>query len=191
MYWILSNEFVDEDHDADLSGDVNLDLGDEISFMNGVSVISSVPKVTMTLNNDSRIGVMTDHLSIAEVYGLVFSSRLRQLMKNLMVNNIQYFDFEIVSPKNNKIYTDYKIANIVGLADCVDKDNSDIKYFNSGSIKRIRKLVLDESKIPPELKIFRLANDTSTPIIHQSIKDAILNSGITGCLFYKAEEYQV
>ncbi len=32
MYWILSNEFVDEDNDADLTGDINLDLGDEISF---------------------------------------------------------------------------------------------------------------------------------------------------------------
>ncbi|MCF6323059.1 MAG: hypothetical protein L3J89_01835 [Gammaproteobacteria bacterium] len=191
MYWILSNEFVNEDNDADLSGDVNLDLGGEISFDDGIPVTASIPKIILTLNSDSHMGEMTDHLSIDEVCGLVFSARLCELLHKVMVDNIQYFDFDIISPKDSKIYTNYKIANVVGLVDCVDKDKSDLTFYDSGTIEFIDKLVLDETKIPLELKIFRLLNRTTLPVVHQSVKDAILNAGITGCLFYKPEEYQV
>ncbi|NHN24089.1 hypothetical protein FIA58_000235 [Flavobacterium jejuense] len=111
-----------------------------------------VPKIVLTLNNDSRKGNMTDHLSIDEACDLVFSKRLRDLLQNIAVDNIQYFDLDIVDPKTNNIYTDYKIANVVGLVDCVDKNESDLKYFNS-------------------------------------VKDAVVNAGITGCVFYKVEEY--
>jgi len=173
MYWILSNEFVDEDNDADLSGDVNLDLGEEVSFDDGVPVATSIAKIILTLNADSQMGVMTDHLSIDEIHGLVFSDRLRELLGSTKVNNVQYFDFDIYDPKSSMVYENYKIANVVGLVDCVDKDKSDLKYFNSGNIKRIRKLALDESKIPPELKIFRLSNRSTLTVVHQSIKDAI------------------
>ncbi len=187
MYWVLSNEFVDEDNDAELTGDIS--LSDDTSFDDGVMLDIFIPKITLTLNNDSRMGNMTDHLSIDEARGLVFSTRLRKVLNNNAVDNIQYFDFDIVSPKSNNVYTDYKIANIVGLVDCVDKNKSDLKYFNSGNIKRIRKLVLDESKIPPELNVFRLSNRSTLTIVHQCVKDAVVNAGITGCVFYKVEEY--
>ncbi|VAW62787.1 hypothetical protein MNBD_GAMMA11-1029, partial [hydrothermal vent metagenome] len=173
MYWILSNEFVDEDNDADLSGDVNLDLGEEISFDGGVPVATSIPRVILTLNADSQMGVMTDHLSIDEIHGLVFSDRLHELLGSTKVNNVQYFDFDIYDPKSNKVYENYKIANVVGLVDCVDKDKSDLTFYDDGVIEFIDKLVLDESKIPPELKIFRLSNRSTLTVVHQSIKDAI------------------
>jgi len=189
MYWILSNELVDEDNDADIRGDVNLELGGDICFDDGVSVTVSIPKIILTLNNRAQMGRMTDHLSITNLYGLVFSARLRELLHDLMIDNIQYFDLDIVNPETGDTYTDYKIANVIGLANCVDKDKSDLKFYSSGDIKRIRKLVLDESKIPPELKIFRLSNRTTLTLVHQSVKDAIVGAGITGCVFYKPEEY--
>ena len=187
MYWMLSNEFVDEDNDAELTGDIN--LSDDISFDDGVMVDAFVPKITLTLSDDSRMGNMTDHLSIDEACGLVFSKRLRDLLQNIAVDNIQYFDFDIVYPKGNNVYTDYKIANVVGLVDCVDKDKSDLTFYDSGTIEFIDKLVLDESKIPPELNVFRLSNRSTLTIVHQSVKDAVVNAGITGCVFYKVEEY--
>ncbi len=187
MYWVLSNEFVDEDNDAELTGDIN--LSDNISFDDGVMQDPFIPKITITLNNDSRMGNMTDHLSIDEARGLVFSERLRDLLQNIAVDNIQYFDLDIVDPKTEDIYTNYKIANIIGLVDCVNKNESDLKYFNSGNIKRIRKLILDEGKIPSELKVFRLSIRSTLTIVHQSVKDDIINAGITGCVFYKVEKY--
>ncbi len=189
MYWILSNELVDEDNDADLSGGVNVELGGDLSFDNGTFMKIPVPKIILTLNNDSRIGNMTDHLSISELYGLVFSKKLRDVLGELGVDNIQYFDLDIVDPKTGKHYTDYKIANVVGLVDCVDIDKSDLTYFDDGDIEFIDKLVLNETKIPSNIKVFCLLNDASLPLVHQSIKNAIDGSDITGCVFYKPEDY--
>ncbi len=189
MYWVLSNELVDEDFDADLSGDVNIKLGGDTCFNQGAFIRALVPKIILTLNNSSHIGRMTDHLSVTEIYGLVFSTRLRELLHHMTVDNIQYFDLDIVNPKKMHTYTDYKIANVVGVIDCINKNKSDLLFFDDGDISFIKKLALDESKIPPELKIFTLANYTSLPIVHQEVKDAIVDAGITGCVFYKSEEY--
>ncbi len=87
MYWILSNQLVDEDNDADLSGNINLELGGSISFKRGEKVIDvPVSKIELVLNDNCRKGRMTDHLSITQVYGLVFSSRLRELLHTLMIH---------------------------------------------------------------------------------------------------------
>jgi len=190
MYYILANELVDEDNDAYLSGDVNLELGGDISFKRG-EVVSGipVPKIEFVLNDDSQAGNMTDSLSITELYGLVFSVRLQNFLNDLMVNNIQYFDLDIIDPKAKRVYTDYKIANVVGLVDCVDKEKSELKYHVSGNIKRIKKLILDESKIPAEMDIFRLPNRTVLTVVSERFKSAILEANITGCVFYKVEDY--
>ncbi len=190
MYWILSNELVDEDKDAGLSGKPDIKLGGKITFDEGVSNLKKkVPDITLTLDGDSRVGRMTDHLSIDELYGLVFSSRLRELLDSLGIKNIEYYNLEIVNPRNGKKFSDYKIANVVGLADCVDEEKSDLEYFQDGDIKFVNRMVFDESKIPGELRIFRLAKMTVLPVIHQSVKDAIENARLTGCLFYHPEDY--
>jgi len=105
MYWIFSNELADEDNDACLSGDVNLELGGDISFKRG-EVVSGipVPKIEFVLNDDSQAGNMTDSLSITELYGLVFSARLQNFLNDLMVNNIQYFDLDIIDPKAKRVH---------------------------------------------------------------------------------------
>jgi hypothetical protein len=190
MYWILANELVDEDNDADLSGEANIDLGGAITFDEGISTSRlSIPDIILTLDSDSRIGRMTDYLAITELYGLVFSLRLRELLEEMGVNNIEYYNLDIVNPRNGDKYSDYKIANVVGLVDCIDTERSDLKYFDDGDIKRIRKMYFDESRIPPDLRIFRLAKRSILTVVHQSIKDAITEAEITGCVFYKPEEY--
>lgn len=190
MYWILSRELVDEDNDADISGNIDFELGGDISFRRGESVPIPIPKILLTMSDNCHIGRLTDHLSITETTGLVFSSKFRELLKILRVENIQYFDFEMLNPEDGSRYTDYKIANIVGHVDCVDKERSDLKYWENGNIKRVRKLVLDESRIPPELKIFRLSSRRILTVVHESIRNAIISAGITGCVFYKPENYR-
>ncbi len=191
MYWILAKELVDEDRDAYLSGSVDFpSLGGEVSFRRGISYKNhKIPLITLTLNEGSRTQNMTDNLSISELYGLVFSSKLRDLVHILSVQNLEYYDLKIVNNKTGETHIDYKITNIIGCVDCVDLEKSELKFFDNGDIKRIRKLVLDKSKIPPDMKIFRLSNRKILTVVHESIKNVMLSAGITGCVFYKPEDY--
>jgi hypothetical protein len=188
VYWILSNELVDEDRDADLSGSFSTELGDDISFDDGEKIPFSITKAIYKLT-DPLQGDLTDHLSIDEIPGLVFSDRLCQLFHNMMITNLQYFPLTIINASKDEVCEGYNIVNILGVVDCVDRVASDLEYFDSGDIEFVNKLVLDETKIPSELDIFRLAGRTTMVIVSQVVKDAIIGAGMTGCVFYKPEDY--
>lgn len=188
MYWILSNELVDEDRDADLCGTVTTDLSGDISFDDGEQMSKIITKAVYTLTEPLK-GRLTDHLSIDEISGLVFSDRLCQLLRNMLVTNVQYFPLVIRTPDQSDAITGYKIANIVGVVDCVNRELSDLEYFDDGDIEFVNRLVLDEEAIPAGLDIFRLAGRTTMVVLSQVLKDAIVGAGMTGFVFYKPEDY--
>lgn len=112
-------------------------------------------------------------------------------------------------------HNDYFIANVVGLVDCVDHERSILEYFyppelrnppedmppmendennpfadeNPNDIDFVTKLVLNESKIDPSLKIFRLYDKPSLLIFHESIVKRLREEGATGFVFVPVEEY--
>ncbi len=190
MYWILSNELENFDSDADLSGDEPYTSHSGIEFDEGESIRDQrFPMLRFTMDKDTRRGRMTDHISITSFPGEIFSNKTVELLKVLNIENIELIDFEIYDPQQDKIYDDYKIANIIGVVDCVDFDRSDLKFYEDGDIKRIWKLVLNESKIPEEMKIFRLEKFKLLIVVHDDIKKAFEAAGITGCVFYRPEDY--
>ena len=77
----------------------------------------------------------------------------------------------------------------LGSPDCVDQEASDLEYYDDGDIEFIDKLVLSEDKIPAELDIFRLEKRTTLVIVRQKLKDAIVDAGMTGFVFYNPEDY--
>ncbi len=188
MYWVLSNELVDEDNDADLSGVLSSNKGLVVEFNEGVPITVPVGPFTFTVSEPIQ-GNLTDHLSITEVRGLVFSTAVLQILDTLGVKNIQTYDLTIVDTKGKRTITDYKIVNVADAIDCIDHDQSDLEYFDSGNVMFIDQLQLDESKIPPELHIFRVNRSLTTVVISDKLKKAIEAQKLTGFVIYKPEEY--
>ncbi len=190
MYWILSNELEDFDSDADLRGYEPYLKQSGIKLHNGLSVQKhSFPILKFTMNENARRGRMTDHISITGFPGEIFSTKAFELLKAMSIENIEPLDFEIYDPEQDETYDNYKVVNIVGLVDCVDLDSSDLMLYADGDIRIIEKLVLDESKIPEEMKIFRLEKFKLLIVVHDDIKKAFEAAGITGCVFYRPEDY--
>lgn len=188
MYWIISNELVDEDADADLGGVFTTDIGNGVRFDDGDKIPLPITKGIFRLSEPLQ-GTLTDHLSADGIPGLVFSDKLCRLLYNMMVANLQYFPLTIINTPNGETYEGYKIANVIGVLDCIDKKASDMEYFDDGDIEFINKLVIDEAKIPPEFDFFRLSGRTTLVLVSQVVKDAIVGAGMTGCIFYKPEDY--
>ena len=111
-------------------------------------------------------------------------------------------------------YNNFFIANVVGLIDCVDHEKSVLEYFyppelrnpeenmigdndennpfageNPNEIDFITKLVLDETKIDPALKIFRLKDQPNLLVFHKSIVELIRKENLRGFVFVPVEEY--
>lgn len=100
------------------------------------------------------------------------------------VDNIQYFDAVLRDTAAGRDYTDYKAYNIVGLLSCADMDASTMMGTSDSSHldADFDRLVLDESRVGGAL-LFRMAENVSAIVVHESVKAAIEASGIPGFVF--------
>lgn len=187
MYWILTNELADEDLDVDLSGTFSTTPDDDIGFDDGEAVCPFV-QASCRLTEPVQ-GRWTDHLSVGGLPGLVFSRRLRCLLEAVPVSNLQYVPLQIAGAPDAVADAGYRIANVLGVVDCIDKDASDLEYFSDGEIEFINRLVLDEDRIPRGLEIFRLAGRPTLVLVSQTFKDAVEGAGMTGFVFRRPEDH--
>src|SRR5690606_35137608 len=140
--WILSNELADEGRDADLRGAFATDSGRDVSFDDGVSVAGAVAHARYTLTTPPD-GRLCDHLSVGEIPSLVLSGRLCALLGALGITNLEYVPLSLVDPFSGQTHERYRIANVIGVVDCVDRDASDLEFYADGDIEFIDRLVLD------------------------------------------------
>ncbi len=120
--------------------------------------------------------------------GFMFSKRFIDLLAQLNVDNIQYFDTKVtLEPGGEQLQ--YKAANIVGKVMGLDMENSEVRLTSKGSIMGIMKMKFDESKMQGH-KIFRLQERVMLVVVHKSIKEAVENAGLTGFMFVSDDEYE-
>lgn len=231
MYYILTNNIEDENNDAILDGESDYLIRIDTFFNEGLTLpFDDIDTpIKFILDEYTLRGNMTDHLNINAIPGPVFSVNTKTLLEKKGIKNIEYYQLTLLDEfplskqtDKNDIdnpepieYTNYFIANVVGLIDCVDHEESILEYFYPPEIRKIQietqdsnddinnpfagenpneidfitRLVLDESKIDPELKIFRLKDQPHLLIFHESLVHLIRNKGLTGFVFVPVSEY--
>ncbi|MBU6414316.1 MAG: DUF1629 domain-containing protein [Planctomycetes bacterium] len=113
----------------------------------------------------------------------IVSDRLRRLIENLDPNAAQYLPVEI-HYRGIPIDGQYWVANWLQEVDCVDWDRSVPKGKPpKGEHVVFWNTVLDQSKIPSSFHVFLPTQAVCKAICSESLKNAIENSGITGCGF--------
>jgi hypothetical protein len=125
-----------------------------------------------------------------------FSAAVRQLLKNVGVNNIEYHPLSIEKHDSGEILDSHLAANILGCISCLDSSASKISLSRqTGRINRLKKFALIEASIKPttlmdsEALLFRLEEFPFLVLAHQRVKDAIENSGVSGFKFVEPEKY--
>jgi hypothetical protein len=126
----------------------------------------------------------------------VFSPKLKSLLRDIGVRNIQYFPIAISGREDREEVTAHQIANIVGAIDCLDFDHS--RYARSqgdGSIIRVSKFRIRPDAVKWSASdgtvplLFRLGEFKRHILVHESVKDACQKAGITGVKFVPPEAY--
>ncbi len=118
--------------------------------------------------------------------GYLFSERFIELLKNLNVDNIQYFDAKVIYEPTG-LQLPYKAANITGIASGLDLNKSEVE-FDDDIIIDIESMHFNENKMQGH-KIFRLQESIMLVVVHRDIKEAIENAGLTGFMFVTDDEY--
>ena len=95
---------------------------------------------------------------------------------------IEYLPFKLLNKKGNPVSDElFYIANVLPKIMCLDMDKSKYKtHPRKGTVWRISEIVIDPEKADPDLKIFRLGEDTKHIIFRSDLVDKIKAEGFTG-----------
>lgn len=124
-------------------------------------------------------------------YGVVLmTDRLLTALREAGADNLQTFDAVIRDPHVGTVTTNYKVINVVGVVSCADMSQS--AYTPPDGVPLIDvsfdSLVIDEKRVGG-LLLFRLAESLSAIIVHQRVKDHLLDRGFDMLTFRDPAKY--
>ena len=122
----------------------------------------------------------------------IMSLDVAGVLHEVGVDNIEYFEAIIHEPRSGRTLRDYTAFNVVGLVSGADLKASEFMVEPSPDAPMdvdFEKLVLDQSRIPPDLLVFRLAASGRPIVVHAKVRQAIEAAGIGGVRFFEAGEW--
>lgn len=135
--------------------------------------------------------ILTDNISAPGFGGLLANKRVSETLREVGANNLQQFPVILKDVNGGGDCSDYDLINIIGDADIVDYEKSDITLRRPKKIKFIESLSFIDTSDMPLPYIFRLTSFLPLIIAHNRVKQAFEANNITGFTFYKPEEFSL
>lgn len=123
----------------------------------------------------------------------LFRTDLVAALQECGVSNIQVFDAIVHDPERGEDIETYKAVNIVGLISMLNMENSLATVHEGSALKNdeLGDIFIDEQKAKGAL-MFRLAEATRAIIVHERIRDCLLDKGFGKDLeFFEPAEYAI
>jgi len=186
MYWVWTSEPSAKGETIIFGGAPIVDRLD-VELETGFAVRKRVPPIEIVRDERSQ-GTLADSV-IVRGAGLLFSSRLRQALASVALDNIQYFPVIVRNPLDGTETDDYHLANIVGRVSCVDRENSVVEMDDEDDVVEfVDVLVIDEARTNG-FDLFRLHEEPEMIIASDRVKQACEAHRITGVQFFNPREY--
>jgi hypothetical protein len=101
-----------------------------------------------------------------------------QALRDCGVYNFDTYDVAITDPDDGTVHTNYKAVNILGLVAAADMKKSVATVRDGIPLIDVDfdKLVIDEKKTK-DIQLFRLAESTNAILVHERLRDALLEKG--------------
>lgn len=156
----------------------------------GVSVKSWFPTDTVFQLADHHGIKLTDSISNT-LHLLIVSERLKGVLEEKSGAEIEFLPVHIRNQRGRFVPEPYFIANLVGAVECVDRERSRFwcSEIRPDQVFHFHNLVLDESKIPPDVRLFRLREKSNLVIAREDLGKDILRAGCDGMIFQNIEDY--
>lgn len=190
MYWIMFGER-QSNKEAKLIGvpDSLRKLGLECN--QGKHITGTYPVIEYELEDDDNFDYPNGNLMAPAFKGLLLHKKISKILREIGVNNIQEFPVLLKGIDGHKTSNDYELVNIVGDADIVDYEKSQVTMFEPGDIDFIDSLSFIDTSDMSLPYIFRLTSFLPLVIAHDKVKQAFEANNITGFTFYKPEEFSL
>ncbi len=122
---------------------------------------------------------------------LLVSSRVRQVLEELHVDNVEFLPITMCDHQWNSVGEGYGILNVLGSQDVIDmkKSDYDIDPITKREITRLGNLVLTKDSIDPKADLFRARNMMELILISDRVREAFIKAGLTGFKAHPAEGF--
>ncbi|MBZ4417958.1 imm11 family protein [Myxococcus sp. RHSTA-1-4] len=156
----------------------------------GVSVKSWFPTDTVFQLDDSRGIKLTDSIPNT-LHLLIVSEKLKGVLEEKSGAAIEFLPVRIRNQRGRFVQEPYFIVNPVGTLECVAREKSRFwcSEIRPDQVFHFHNLVLDESKIPPDARLFRLKEKSNLFIVREDLGKDILRAGCDGMIFQNIEDY--
>ncbi len=157
---------------------------DEWAVGQGVSLAANPPaSLTMSMyEEEPRNTVLPDHVQNMDRL-LIVSANMKTFLEGQDVNNVEYYPLEILDHKGKVASTAYFVAHLINPVDCIDVEASGVKWMGEGlstqRIFRMRTLVLDPARVPPDRSLFFPRYYNRHPILRRDLAVALQAQGFS------------
>lgn len=165
------------------------DLPEEFELHRGIPVQRWFPRdVTFPMAQDRGIELAD---SLPNALNLIFvSERMKGFLQERSGARIEFLPIRVKDQKKRLVPGPYYIMNLLDMVECVDLEKS---KFRRSSIEpefifHVYQLVLDESRIPNDAKLFRLKEKPDLFIVRQDLAQELIDAGFKGMMFQDLEE---
>lgn len=122
---------------------------------------------------------------------LILSEPFVAFLSEKKRDNLEFLPVKIMNHKGKFADEKYFIMNVLDHQDCLDVQASGAKLprMKTGSIQRVKKVVLDEDKLDDSLDIFRITSFHRANIVKKSLADEITAQGFTGVKWVSLDKF--
>ncbi|MBL8025521.1 MAG: hypothetical protein JNL74_03875 [Fibrobacteres bacterium] len=159
----------------------------EISWRLGSRFINP-PREPVVVNLHPEYGVQIKELR--NVDALLMTRRLHEAFVEAGVSNLDTYSAIIRHPSRNFETSDYVVCNLVGIVATANLKNLFVNGSSTHGINDIdiNPIVIDDESVG-ELLMFRLKENSSAVVVHESVKAALLSKGFSMLTFVSPEEW--
>lgn len=122
---------------------------------------------------------------------IVASEKLRALIEASQAPAVEYLPVPIYNHKKRRVKESYSIIHPIEPVDCLDVDACEAQWgrINKQAISRVKRLVVDEKRIPAQRLLFRPKFFANVILVHRSLAQAVDDAGCTGVRWVEIDKY--
>lgn len=168
-------------------------LEDHYRLLRGVRLAEGFPgNVRFRMNDNFPENLQLEDVLANRRSVILAGSRFTEFFSAEKLKNVEILPVATLDHKGNPVKDRYSIIHPVELQDCIDRDASDIEMnrINPKLIGKVRELVVDESRIDPEVKLFRMESLPFLPVVERSFAETMLAQGFSGFRFAEFADHR-
>ena len=165
---------------------------DRWEIVEGVPRAATFPfNVTFTVDPDFPHDTLLIDAFESTVAMTVISAKLKAFFEERTVRQVEYLPVTILDHKGRPA-AEYFILHPIYPVDCLNLKESEAKwdFIDDTTIGKVERIVFDDSKVDPELQIFKIKYLYDVIIVRRDLSEAMEAEGFTGMQWTELADFK-